>query len=299
MKLSVSAADLGSATSRRTCFSSRRLAQRPCSARVSGSSSGMLLQMKNDNLDARARSRCDRRRPLKHSRGYLASIDEFRIREQASQRLFDAVIEGATASARGIELHERVDVGGVAGGGRRGAPESTELFARKPLPDGGQVPGGPGTWATSSGGSACRSAARVRRPFDPHLPHVGKKQITGNATGFDRRAQKDVVDVVVGRVVGRRERDADFVRTSLHGDRRRGRPNAVCLYLFVPVEQLHLLAIDRDCQAFALDLAERVVGLSHVAFEDGNDSEDISPSAGNSCSISVPPRVPNGSPSTW
>ena len=34
----------------------RRLAQRPCSARVRSSSSGMLLQRKNDSLDASARS---------------------------------------------------------------------------------------------------------------------------------------------------------------------------------------------------------------------------------------------------
>ena len=44
--------------------------------------------------------------------GDLASIDEFRIREQPTQGLFDAVIEGSGASARGIELHEHVDVSG-------------------------------------------------------------------------------------------------------------------------------------------------------------------------------------------
>ena len=49
----------------------------------------------------------------RHSRGGdLASIDEFRIREQATQRFLDAVIEGAGASARAVELHEHADVGG-------------------------------------------------------------------------------------------------------------------------------------------------------------------------------------------
>ena len=56
-KFSISAVDFGSATIRRTCFSSTAgSGSRPCSARVRSSSSGMLLQRKNDSRDASATS---------------------------------------------------------------------------------------------------------------------------------------------------------------------------------------------------------------------------------------------------
>ena len=103
---------------------------------------------------------------------------------------------------------------------------------------------------------------------------MGEEQIPGNAAGFDRRAQEDVVDVVVGRVVVREERDADPVQARLDGQRGGGHARARrAPHLLVPVEQLHLLAVDRHRQPFALDLAERVVRLPHVAFEDRDDPE--------------------------
>ena len=57
-------------------------------------------------------------------------------------------------------------------------------------------------------------------------------------------------------------------------DRRSGHAGARRPHhLLVPVEQVHLLAVDRHRQPLAQDLTERVVRLAHVAFEDRNDLE--------------------------
>ena len=139
-------------------------------------------------------------------------------------------------------------------------------------------------------------ARRVERAFDPDLADVRIERKPGIEPGVFIVRWNGWFSSLPGTSLVARNVTPTVCSPALTGMRGVALPLPRRVRDFlIPIEQLHALAIDRDFELLALDAAEDRLEVTGDAL----DLEGYSPSAGNSYLIRMPPRVPNGRPSTW
>src|ERR1035441_10029828 len=109
--------------------------------------------------------------------------------------------------------------------------------------------------------------------IDADLADVGEELVARQSAGFDGAAQEVLIEIVTRRVVGGEVCHDYGVRPG-----RRLEFGVECTVFagtfFIPVEELHSLAVEKEFELLAGDLAEGA-GVAHVAFADGSDLDGV------------------------
>ena len=159
------------------------------------------------------------------------------------------------------------------------------------------------------------------RTLDSHGADVREERIARRRSGLDGGSREMPIQVENRRQIGLQEGDAHAVqsRRRLEADTHRRTAAAAekCLRTglsassrrlpataaigrrrpasALPIHQLQPLAIQDDVESLARNRTE--AGRRHVVAENRRHGDVYSPSDGNTCLTSIPPRVPNGKPS--
>ena len=183
------------------------------------------------------------------------------------------MIEVPVLPALLIELHQRRNVLGRGGTPKRAARErGDDSFSTGPF----VARAGRAAHKDPAAAGRVVGALRIVRSINPDFAHVGEERKARETARLEGGSQEVSVQVVARRVIRGQESDADIVQPCFQRDarvraamHRRATPK-----LFVPIEQVHPLAVHEDFELFARDLTEGPV-VVHVAQVHREDLEDV------------------------